>query len=156
MNTDSLIKSVESHLNSLLEKEVEFFLVEITIQTGNAIRILVDGDQGIPIGQLTGYHRALYKLLEENAVFPNNDFSLEVSSPGLDEPLKIKRQFEKNLNRAVEIILKDGEKVDGILLAINETELRIEETKGQGKKKEVIQHTISLPSIKTTKVQIKF
>jgi ribosome maturation factor RimP len=42
--------------------------------------------------------------------FPNDDFSLEVSSPGLDEPLKLHRQYKKNIGRQVELVLQDGSK----------------------------------------------
>jgi ribosome maturation factor RimP len=78
-----------------------------------------------------------------------------VSSPGLDEPLKMPRQYQKNIGRAVEIVLKDGRKVTGKLLAA-EPAVLIEETKGKGKKQEIVQHTIPLDQIKTTKIQIVF
>jgi ribosome maturation factor RimP len=89
-------------------------------------------------------------------MFPNGDYSLEVSSPGLDEPLKNFRQYQKNIGRPVEVITIDGLKREGKLLSTNEQEIVVEEIKGKGKKAETIQHTILINQIKTTKIQIKF
>jgi ribosome maturation factor RimP len=73
----------------------------------------------------------------------------------LDEPLKLPRQYQKNIGRAVEVVLKDGRKISGKLLAA-EPDIIVEETKGKGKKQETVQHTFSLDQIKTTKIQIVF
>jgi len=98
----------------------------------------------------------VYKQIEESNMFPNGDFSLEVSSPGLDEPLKLHRQYLKNIGRFVEIIEKEGNKKEGKLLSVSEQGVIVEEEKGHGKKKEMVQHAISFDNIKTTKIQIKF
>ncbi len=71
------------------------------------MKVFIDGDQGISIEKCVMYNRALYKRLEEMQFFPDGDFSLEVSSPGLDEPLKLLRQYKKNVGRLVEIVLQD-------------------------------------------------
>src|SRR5205085_9253375 len=101
-------------------------------------------------------NRKLYREIEESGLFPNDDFSLEVSSPGLDEPLKLRRQYSKNIGRYVEVTMNDGGRKEGKLLDATETYMLIEEEKGQGKKKELVQHTISFDDVKTTKIQIKF
>ncbi|MGE5106508.1 MAG: ribosome assembly cofactor RimP, partial [Sphingobacteriales bacterium] len=90
------------------------------------------------------------------AMFPNGDFSLEVSSPGLDEPLKMFRQYKKNIGRNVEIITKDGQHKEGKLIEITEDGIIVEETKGKNKKKEVINHTFLFDHIKTTKIKAVF
>jgi ribosome maturation factor RimP len=89
-------------------------------------------------------------------MFPNGDFSIEVSSPGLDEPLKMDRQYLKNIGRFVEVLLKTGIKREGKLVTVSENEIVVEEERGHGKKKEVIQHKILKEEIKSTKIQIKF
>ncbi len=61
------------------------------------------------------------KQIEEMAMFPAGDFSLEVSSPGLDEPLKMLRQYRKNIGRQVELTLQDGSKKEGKLLIVGTT-----------------------------------
>jgi len=77
------------------------------------------------------YNRKLYKDIEENGFFPNGDFSLEVSSPGLDEPLKLHRQYLKNVGRNVEVIRKDGIKTEGKLVGVSGTDIVIEEVRGR-------------------------
>ena len=154
MNSENQVIAVEKRLSGLLTELPGYFLVEISVKPTNNIKIFVDADQGAAIDQLSRINRALYKWVEEN-LFPNGDFSIEVSSPGLDEPLKLDRQYLKNIGRAVEIVLKNGLKNEGKLISVSENEIVIEEEKGKGKKKEVIQHIILKEEIKTTKIQIK-
>lgn len=141
---------------ALIEGEPEIFLVEIRIKPTNNVKVFLDSDNGMSLDKLIQYNRKLYKDLEENSFFPGGDFSLEVSSPGLDEPLKLRRQYLKNIGRGVEVTRIDGEKNEGKLLQVGETEIVVEEEKGKGKKKELVQHTIPFDNIKSTKIQIKF
>jgi len=155
MNSENQVIGVEKKLSELLTELPGYFLVEISVKPTNNIKVFVDADHGAAIDQLTKINRALYKWVEEN-LFPNGDFSIEVSSPGLEEPLKLNRQYLKNIGRMVEIVLKNGLKNEGKLISVSENEIVIEEETGKGKKKEVIQHIILKEEIKTTKVQVKF
>jgi len=155
MNSENQVIAVEKKLSELLTELPGYFLVEISVKPTNNIKVFVDADQGAAIDQLSRINRALYKWVEEN-LFPNGDFSIEVSSPGLEEPLKLNRQYLKNVGRMVEIVLKNGLKREGKLISVTENEIVIEEEIGKGKKKEVIQHIILKEEIKTTKVQVKF
>jgi ribosome maturation factor RimP len=155
MNAENQVIVVETKLSELLMELPGYFLVEISVKPTNNIKVFVDADQGAAIDQLSRINRALYKWVEEN-LFPNGDFSIEVSSPGLEEPLKLDRQYLKNIGRMVEIVLKNGLKKEGKLISVSENEIVIEEEIGKGKKKEVIQHIILKEEIKTTKVQVKF
>jgi ribosome maturation factor RimP len=150
------IKTVEGLVEAILATEPNYFLVEIKIKPTNNVRVYIDGDQGISIEKCVQFNRALYKKLEEAALFPNGDFSLEVSSPGLDEPLKLHRQYRKNIGRQVEIVLQDGSKIEGRLLEVSEDGIIAEETKGKNKKKEIVTHTFLFENIKTTKIQVVF
>lgn len=143
-------------IGSLLEENPAYFLVEVKIIPTNNVKVFLDADGGVSIDKCVQYNRALYKMLEENGVFPDGDFSLEVSSPGLDEPLKLPRQYVKNQGRNVEVLLNDGRKVQGKLMGVSEEEIRVEETKGKNKKQELLEHTIRIDNIKTTKIQIQF
>jgi ribosome maturation factor RimP len=156
MNIDSQIQAIEQKVMALIDPDPENFLVEIKIRPGNNIKIFVDADRGISIDKLAHYNRRLYRQIEESGLFPNNDFSLEISSPGLDEPLKLRRQYLKNIGRHVEIVLKSGVKTEGKLMNATDEEVLIEEEKGNKKKKEIIQHSLSYDDIKTTKIQIKW
>ncbi len=150
------IKAVESLVQALLAGEPGYFLVDIRIKPTNNLKVFIDGDQGISIEKVVQYNRALYKKLDESGFFPTGDFSLEVSSPGLDEPLKLIRQYKKNIGRQVELVLQDGSKKEGRLLEVSEDGVIVEEIRGKNKKKEVINHTFLFDNIKTTKIQVVF
>lgn len=156
MSSDATTQVIEQMIGTLLEDSPDIFLVEVKIKPTNNIKVFLDADGGISIAKCVTYNRALYKQIEAEGIFPGGDFSLEVSSPGLDEPLKLKRQYQKNIGRNVEVTLQDNTQKEGKLLTVNETEIIVEETKGKNKKKETIQHTIFFDNIKTTKIQIQF
>ena len=118
----------------MISEDPALFLVEIRIKPTNNIKVFIDGEQGVSIEKLVHYNRKLYKEIEENEMYPNGDFSLEVSSPGLDEPLKLHRQYLKNIGRLVEVIMKDGERTEGKLISATEQEIVVEETRGKGKR----------------------
>jgi ribosome maturation factor RimP len=156
MNQEVQIQELELRVKGLINSEPEVFLVEIKIKPTNNIKVFIDGDQGVSIEKLVQYNRRLYRQLEEENFYPNGDFSLEVSSPGLDEPLKLHRQYLKNIGRFVEITDLEDVKSEGKLISATETDMMVEVTTGKGKKMETVQHTISFAQIKTTKIQIKF
>ncbi|MCC7401363.1 MAG: ribosome maturation factor [Chitinophagaceae bacterium] len=156
MNETAQIKALEQKVEALISEKQGFFLVDIKVSPSNNVRIFIDADQGINIDELVQLNRSLYKKIIESAVFPGNDFSLEVSSPGLDEPMKILRQYFKNIGKNVEVLRKDGIKTAGKLVSVNEHSVVVEEEKGKNKKKEFVQHNIPFENIKSTKIQIKF
>src|SRR5947207_10364810 len=108
MNIETQIRAVEQKVMALISSDPEAFLVEVKIRPGNNIKIYIDADHGISIDKLVQYNRTVYRQIDESGLFPNSDFSLEISSPGLDEPLKLYRQYLKNIGRYVEVLLKDG------------------------------------------------
>ena len=89
-------------------------------------------------------------------MYPNGDFSLEVSSPGIDEPLKLLRQYKKNMDRNVEVITQDEVKKEGRLTGVSNEKIEIEYTEGKGKKAITKKDEIYFTDIKQTRVQIKF
>ena len=160
-----IIEKVQKGILDILADHPEHFLIEIKVKPTNNIKVFIDGDKGVGIDDLVRYNRALYKRLEEENLFPDGDFSLEVSSPGLGEPLKMHRQYLKNVGRFVEVIAADGQKTEGKLLEVNNEGIVVEETKGKarpndssgrGKKAEIIKHDILFSDIKSTQIQIKF
>jgi ribosome maturation factor RimP len=147
---DQLTEKVEA-----LIADSALFLVEIKNTAANNIKIFIDGDAGVTIEAVSKINRALYRQLEEEE-FLNGDFSLEVSSPGVDEPLRFLRQYNKNIGRKVEVTLNEGEPavLEGVLKIATEAEITIEET--IGKKKEKKETVIPFSNIKKTVVQISF
>jgi ribosome maturation factor RimP len=156
MDQISLITNLQERAATLIGAEKDLFVVEVRIKPTNNIKIYVDGDQGVSVDKLVSYNRKLYRQLEEEGLFPNGDFSLELSSPGLDEPLKLHRQYVKNIGRPVEVTLVDGAKKEGVLQVVGDTQIELTETKGKGKKMETHTHVIAFSEIKATKIQIKF
>jgi len=154
MTQDTQIQAVEKLITPLLNEDI--FLVSIKIKPTNNFKIFLDADSGLGIDKCIKINRALYKIMEEMGMYPDGDFSLEVSSPGLDEPLKLLRQYKKNIGRDVELVMNDDAKKEGKLTAVTEENITIEYTEGKGKKAVVKTDEIPFDTIKQTKVQIKF
>jgi ribosome maturation factor RimP len=150
------VQAIEKMLQDMLVNDPAYFLVEIKVKPTNNVKLFLDGDQGVTIEKCISWNRALYKRIEEENLYPDGNFSLEVSSPGVDEPLKMLRQYKKNVGRSVEVILKDGIKIAGKMLEVSEEAITVEETKGKNKKKEVIQHQFPFDQIKSTTIQTVF
>jgi ribosome maturation factor RimP len=151
-------KTIERFIDDQLKGSDDIFLVELKVLPGNNIKVFLDADNGITIDKCIKINRALYKQIEESELFPNGDFSMEVSSPGVDEPLKLRRQYTKNIGRTVEVMMNDGSRKEGKLKEVNEDEMVIEE-KPQGKKKaDSIEKTTNIlfNQVKHTKVLVTF
>jgi ribosome maturation factor RimP len=156
MQSEEQIRIIGEKVNSLLANHPSHFLVEVRIKPTNNVKVFIDADEGVILSELIEYNRKLYKQLEESGLFPNGDFSLEVSSPGLDEPLKLFRQYKKNVGRFVDIMLLDGSRKEGKLIDATEDGVVIETETGKGKKKEIKQESVLFDQIKNTKIQVKF
>ncbi len=156
MEVNELKDRVHAILEPLLQEDPSYYLVHIKVKPGHIIKVFIDGDQGLPIKQCTSFNRRLYKAIEEAAWFPEGDFALEVSSPGIDEPLILNRQYVKNIGRKVEVILNDDTVKEGTLLNVTEEDILIEWTEGKGKKATQQQQLIPFENIKSTIVQIQF
>jgi ribosome maturation factor RimP len=155
MNIEQKTAKIKQLAEEIITKDADSFLVDVKLKPGNSIQVFADADAGLSLGRCIAYNKALYKQIEEEALFNEGDFELEVSSPGLEEPLKLNRQYQKNIGRLVEVVMKDGQKMAGKLISAG-NEVIIEETKGKGKKQEVLQHNILFDEIKSTKIQIVF
>jgi len=154
MTVETQIETITKLINPLLVDDI--FLVSIKIKPTNNYKIYLDADGGLGIEKCIKINRALYKIMEEMAIHPDGDFSLEVSSPGIDEPLKLLRQYKKNIGRTIEVITNDDTKKEGLLKEVADEAITIEQTEGKGKKAVVLNTTISFADIKQTKVLIKF
>ncbi len=156
MPSQSVLENIEAIVNKFLENEPDYFLVEIKIKPTNNVKVFLEGDKGISIEKCVQFNRQLYKIIEAEHFFSSGDFSLEVSSPGLDKPLKLQRQYIKNIGRKIEITFNDDTVKAGRLLHVSNEDIILEETTGKGKKAETKQLVISFSNIKMTTVQIEF
>lgn len=156
MATDQHLPTIEQFLQTILAEEPNYFLVSVKIKPTNNIKVFLDGDQGLPIEKCVYFNRKLYKLIEEAGIYPEGEFSLEVSSPGIDEPLKLIRQYQKNIGRSIQVVFTDDTIKEGILETVAEADIMIQCTSGKGKKAVTEQVLIPFSNIKSTTVQIKF
>jgi len=144
-------------LGELLERTLPpmgYELVDCeTSPGGRLVRVFIDKPGGVDVEDCASVSNHLTHLFAVEGVAYER---LEVSSPGLDEPLKLLRQYRKNIGRQVELVLQDGTKKEGRLMEVSEDGIIVEETRGKNKKKEVINHTFLFDNIKTTKIQVVF
>jgi len=156
MTNETIISEVEGLLNGLLAAYPEDFLVSIKVKPTNNIKIYLDSDHGISIEKCVYYNRKLYVLLEERGLFPDGNFSLEISSAGVGEPLKMNRQYLKNVGRKVLVTFNDDTQKEGKLVEVTASDILVEQTTGKGKKAETHQFVIPFENIKSTTVQVQF
>ena len=151
----SFIAQMETkRLNKAIESALEAngaYLVDIELKDGNNISLFVDADGGIKVNQLKMINRAVENLLDREV----EDFALTVSSPGLDRPLKVHRQYVNNVGRWLKIKLVSGEKVSGKLTSVDENTITLE-IPAKKKKEEPTVQSIALGDIEETKIEVRF
>ena len=151
---------VENRVKELIAEKIadrpELFLVEVKMLPNNKLIIHVDGDEGITIQDCAAISRHVgFQLEEENTI--DKAYNLEVSSPGVGEPLKLKRQYDKNVGREVGVKLAGGTQTEGKLLAVSDKGIVIEaKVKEKGKKAQLVETSIDFDQIIETKVLISF
>jgi len=154
MSADLTLNTINDFLVPLLEEDM--FLVDLKIKPTNNIKIYLDADNGLPLERCIKVNRALYRKIEEAGMYPGGDFSLEVSSPGVDEPLKLLRQFKKNIGRDFLVTMPDESSKTGKLITVDDETYTIVRTEGKGKKAVTIEEVVPYKEIKQVKVLIKF
>lgn len=150
------IQAIETLVSQLLAETEDVFLVSVRVKPTNNIKVFLDADFGLSIDKCVKINRAMYRTIEENGWYPDGNFSLEVSSPGIEEPLKILRQYKKNIGRRVEVISNDDTKQEGKLIAANEEKIQLEYTEGKNKKAVTVVKDIPFHQVKQTTVLISF
>jgi len=115
------------HIKNIFSKVIEdqqLMLIELVLR-GNArnriIEVFVDGDDPVTTVECSRLSKALNNVIEEENLFEGN-FRLDVSSPGVDKPLKFLRQYKKHINRTLEIIFDENaekKKIEGKLIKID-------------------------------------
>ena len=151
----------ESTVRALIDETIEdtdIFLVELKISGGNKISVLVDAIGGLPITDCMKVSRGIEHNLDREV----EDFELNVSSPGLDKPFRVFKQYEKNIDRSIRIALIDEGVFDAKIITVDEPtiELQVEEVitkcdslEGVKKGDDV---KLVLEDIKESKINISF
>lgn len=143
-----------------LAENPSLFLVDIDITQSSDITITVDGDQGVDLEEIIRISRAVEHA--EGMDREKEDFSLSVTTPGADSPLRMPRQYIKNVGRTLSVQTVGGEKYEGEITSASESDVTIEwtarEPKPVGKGKITVTHTATFAyeDIKKARIVIKF
>ena len=135
------------HITELVTKHIQgsdIFVVDVAVKPGNVIRVHVDTPDGISIDECVKISRFLNESLDRDV----EDYSLEVSSPGLGGSFKVKQQYEKHVDREIEVLYTAGIKEHGILTSVRDKGIMLR-VKGEDKE-------INFKDIKTAKAIIAF
>ena len=148
-------------IHELVEEKIagnDSFIVEVTVKLGNKINVFIDKDMGISIAECVQVSRHIESSLDREV----EDFELQVSSPGLEQPLKILRQYLKYIGKQVQVLTSENEKLTGKLISADDQGIEIEEKykeriQANKSKQEIINNIrLTFNKIKETKVMLSF
>ncbi|MDD5152147.1 MAG: ribosome assembly cofactor RimP [Flavobacterium sp.] len=140
-----------------LEEKPFIFLIDLTITDNFKIIVTLDGDNGVALQDCIDISRAI----EHNLDREEQDFSLEVASVGVGSPLKMIRQYKKNVGRTL-IVKLATQTIEAELVEANDNFIilswKAREPKKVGKGKETVQKTQEIPytEIKEAIVTVTF
>lgn len=152
IDSDLVKKLVEEKLDD------KMFLVEITVNERNVINIFVDSYDGLTIDQCINISRHVEHSFDRE----EEDFELQVSSPGLLSKFKVKEQYHKYTGRPIEVVTSDNIELEGVILSVDEEGITLETStrelvEGHKKKQMVVkQHHLKYDEIKSAKAVISF
>jgi ribosome maturation factor RimP len=150
-------EQVEQLLHQSLEDKPGIFLIDLSISDSYKIIVTLDGDNGVALQDCIDITRAIEPNLDREAI----DFALEVASVGVGSPLKLVRQYIKNIGRTLIVKLID-ETIEAELQAADDDKITLtwqaREPKKIGKGKETVTKTKEIPyqDIKQAVVTVNF
>jgi len=153
-----LEEKVKVLLQQALDDNPSLFLIDLSIQGDNEIKVVIDSDHGVTVEDCI----AVSRKIEHNLDREQKDFSLDVLSAGATTPFTDIRQYKKNIGRNVEVKTNDGKTIEGILETVSDTEIMVSwktrEPKPIGKGKVTVQkeEVLVYGTIVNAKVKIKF
>lgn len=137
-------EKVRQLLEDALQEKPSIFLIELAISDSGKINISIDGDQGVTLQDCIDISRAI----EHNLDREEQDFAIEVASVGVGTPLKMVRQYVKNIGRTL-IVKTENQTIEAELVAANDNFITLSwqarEPKKIGKGKETVQKTQEIP-----------
>lgn len=152
-------KSLVENLVQEYLKDTDYALITLDINSQNEILVEVDCLQGVDVDFCSALNQYLVKKLDAAGV---EDYSLEVGSVSLTDPFKTKMQYEKNLGHDVEVLTKEGKKLRGQLVSVDDSTFSVDVdtlVSVEGKKRkqhEMITHTFGYDEVKYTRYDLKF
>tara|TARA_B100001250_G_C19679332_1_gene735111 strand:+ start:208 stop:672 length:465 start_codon:yes stop_codon:yes gene_type:complete len=127
-------------LSEILENYKSLFLIELTFGENNDVKVFLDGDNGVTLKDCASINHDIKKNLNQD----ETNYSVEIGSCGIDSPLKLMRQFKKNLSRKIEVIDFNDRKYIGVLANVSNTNFEINWKERQPKKIGKGKETIAL------------
>ena len=134
------------------------FVVDVQVKPDNVIVVEIDNEEGVDIDRCVALHRFLESKLDRDV----EDYELEVGSAGITSPFKVLRQYVKNIGNEVEMLLKSGTKLTGVLKSADENGVVVtveKQVKPEGAKRKVTvreDQSYTFDEIKYTKYLIRF
>ncbi len=153
-------RKIEKLLLEKFEEEeyADFFIIEV-MQNNKKLQVFIDSDSNIDFTNCRKISRYLEEHIDENN-WLGEKYILEVSSPGIDRPLKFPRQYKKNIGRRMEVLTKEDEKVSGTLIEVKEEEIVLEYKvrikEGKKKRTEIVQKAIAFENINRAIIKFSF
>lgn len=152
-----IVKLIGEAAESCIENK-SIFLVDVNVK-GNAghqkVLVFIDGDESFGIDECSAISHRLGDILEEKQWITEN-YTIEVSSPGVDKPLKFLRQYPKHIGRDLEILMKDKAKLVGRLASVDADYIIIVPVGGKQKNKEKdAQVKLAFSEIEKAKVLVR-
>ena len=148
-----IIKENIVRISNEIAEKLNFFVIDINFRGDNRkkiIEVFVDAEKNIDADNLAEISREINSIIEEQDII-QQAYRLDVSTPGVDRPLKFLKQFPKHINRNFEVSYKTEDEtrtITGKLLSVEREELTF-----LSEKKEVL---IEFKNITTAKVIISF
>ncbi len=151
------LSKVQTLIEEAITANETLFLIEWNVAADNHIKVVVDGDTGVPLSECIRISRHV----EHNLDRDSEDFSLEVTTPNVTDELVNKRQYNKNLGRILKV-KTNSEKLEGKLTEIGENGITLQwkarEPKPIGKGKITVEktQTVLFDDIEQVKVKLIF
>lgn len=137
-------EKVDSLLKEALSERPSLFSTDLIITDAYKVIVNIDGDNGVTLQDCIDISRAIESKLDRE----EQDYSLEVASVGIGSPLKLVRQYKKNIGRTL-IVTTNTEKIEAELVDANEDFIilswKAREPKKVGKGKETVQKEQQIP-----------
>lgn len=152
---------LEDKIHQIAEEQLmdpTLFVVSVQLKKGSKdkLEILIDGDHGVGIDDCANISRRIGQVLEEGDVL-ENAYQLEVSSPGVGQPLKLIRQYKANIGRKLKVLLQNGKEFNGVLREVSEDSFLMDVEIKEKKKKIKLESTwVSISEVNIAKVQVSF
>ena len=135
------------------------YIVDVTVSKDNDVEVTIESEEGkVELEDCV----AISRFFETKFDRETEDYSLTVTSAGLDQPFKVFRQFEKAVGKKVEVQLKGGRKMVAVLEAADQESITLRYSQKEAvegkKKKEIVEHVdrFTMDQVNSVKPFIEF